>query len=143
MSLVSTWVQATDGRMYKDPTIRGTFEGRDYFICFDDDDPPELVLATGERPTHTGKHLERAKQILSSLGLQYSGIKRQRISIRMFSGKGSDHGTKEWQEATSFFFQLESPIPVPTAGNYDDVRDSSTNLGECVFHKFQPRSSQK
>ena len=40
MSLVGTYVRATDGNLYEDPVLRG--DG--WFVCFDDDDPPELVL---------------------------------------------------------------------------------------------------
>jgi hypothetical protein len=117
----STWVKAVDGKFYKDPVLRGTFEGHDYFICFDDDDPPELVLATGERPTHTGKHLARAKCILESLQLKCSDIRRKSIAIRVFNGPGAGKRVKEWQEATGYFFTLSSPIPVPEPGCYSAV----------------------
>lgn len=40
MSLVSTYVRATDGYFYQDPVLSG--DG--WFVCFDDDDPPELVI---------------------------------------------------------------------------------------------------
>lgn len=40
MSLVSTFVQSTSGRWYKNPVIRGA----DFFVCWDDDDPIELVV---------------------------------------------------------------------------------------------------
>lgn len=40
MSLVSTYVQSTSGKWYKNPVIRG--DG--WFICWDDDEPIELVV---------------------------------------------------------------------------------------------------
>lgn len=40
MSLTSTFVKCNDGNYYRDPTWRGN----DFFICFDDDDPPEIVI---------------------------------------------------------------------------------------------------
>ena len=40
MSLVSTYVRAVDGKLYRNPTVVG--DG--WFVCFDDDDPVELVV---------------------------------------------------------------------------------------------------
>lgn len=40
MSLVSTYVRAVDGQLYRNPIIYG--DG--WFVCFDDDDPMELVV---------------------------------------------------------------------------------------------------
>src|SRR3954471_8161053 len=42
MSLGSTWVLGDDGLYYQNP-VMGEFEN--WYICFDDDDPPELVIA--------------------------------------------------------------------------------------------------
>ena len=49
MSQVSVHVRAKDGKWYEDPVLFGrrnnTKKGRVlWFICFDDNDPPELVL---------------------------------------------------------------------------------------------------
>lgn len=42
MSLVSSYVQAQSGEWYQDP--RATNDARTWFICWDDDDPIELVV---------------------------------------------------------------------------------------------------
>lgn len=42
MSLVSTYVRLSDGKWYHNPVLKmPSFDGS--FICFDDEDPPELV----------------------------------------------------------------------------------------------------
>ena len=43
MSLVATYVRAVDGQLYRDPIIYG--DG--WFLCFDDEDPLELVVFKG------------------------------------------------------------------------------------------------
>ncbi|MBL4656243.1 MAG: hypothetical protein JKY33_10525 [Bacteroidia bacterium] len=42
MSLCSTYVQSQEGNWYKNPIIWG--EDASYFVCWDDDDPIELVI---------------------------------------------------------------------------------------------------
>lgn len=68
MSLVPTYVKADDGFFYKDPIVRGQHSGRHYFICFDDDDPPELVIQRlaidGQKPA-----VLAAYDLLTDLGL--------------------------------------------------------------------------
>jgi hypothetical protein len=41
MSLVSTYVRAADGDLYRNPVLADETNG--WYLCFDDDDPPELV----------------------------------------------------------------------------------------------------
>jgi hypothetical protein len=43
MSLVSTYVQSQEGNWYKNPVVKG--DG--WFICWDDDEPIELVVKKG------------------------------------------------------------------------------------------------
>lgn len=40
MSLVSSWVESREGRWYRNPIVRAD----DWFICWDDDEPIELVV---------------------------------------------------------------------------------------------------
>ena len=46
MSLVSTYVEADDGHWYKDPTLLTS----DWFVCYDDDEPIEVVIKEGGPP---------------------------------------------------------------------------------------------
>jgi hypothetical protein len=43
MSIVSAYVQSKEGNWYQDPVVRGP----GWFICWDDDEPIELVIADG------------------------------------------------------------------------------------------------
>jgi hypothetical protein len=112
MSKVPTYVQAIDGKFYQEPTIIG--EG--WFICFDDDDPPELVI---EQPIK-----KAAVEILKSTGIHYTALQKHSKSQREFDGK-----TKK---AISYFFHLHSRIPVPQ--KFDKAIDRPS--GDCVFYEF-------
>lgn len=123
MSLCSTWVLARDGNFYQDPVLRGD----DWFLCFDDDDPPELVIkCEKEQPLKT---LQRAKEILKAhlFGVRYEFLsKRPRWSHRMFP---------EFHHAGAIFIKILDPIPVPQ--EYEAVLDDiNKDLHEKVYYDF-------
>ena len=61
MSLVSTYVKMPNKMWYQNPIIYD--KTLDWFICFDDDDPPELVLKS---PKQISK-IERVEYIKNTL----------------------------------------------------------------------------
>lgn len=103
MSKVPTLVLATDGYFYEDPVFRGELNGSRCFICFDDEDPPEIVIETRGRNIRPSD----AASILSDLGFKHRALsKNPSLSERCFSGK--------FHKAAAFDFEIHSPIPVPT-----------------------------
>lgn len=98
MSLVPAWVEAADGKFYANPVIQGP----GWFVCFDDEDPPELVI--------TPKNAFPPARALEKSGLKFSHLRAGHGgSYRQFST-----GCKM---AWSYFFKLEAPIPVPEVHN--------------------------
>lgn len=96
MSLVSTWVEATDGMFYQNPVICG--DG--WYVCFDDDDPPELVVKKSVKRTPL--------EILRDAGIPWKSVRPRGFGgKRMFNGK--------FKEAKACFFELSGPIPIPQA----------------------------
>jgi len=92
MSLVATYVKADDGFFYNCPILSG--EG--WFICFDDDEPPELVIAKDSEV--------KFENVFKKLGIDYNKIKERKMGgERFFDG--------EFKEALSYFFKLRKPIP--------------------------------
>jgi len=89
---------ADDGKFYKDPTIRGEFFGRKWFICFDDDDPPELVAEEGL------KHCAAA--ILASVGIVASHGAMGYRSLRCFDGD-----LQNFLPAVRCFLRIKNRIP--------------------------------
>lgn len=130
MSLVPTWVLAHDGMYYKNPVLRsnaeiwnsphgGPVEREKWFICFDDDDPPEIVIAfdhfQGDVPFRYSRRgiADRAVAILKALNIRHTlNFRRPRISGRCF---GKD---LRFANAGAFFFTIKSPLPVPARNLY-------------------------
>lgn len=70
MSISAPWIRADDGLYYKDPTFRGTFEGRRWFVCFDDFDDDELVVEALPSADAAGDFLPYVKRLLKHLGIE-------------------------------------------------------------------------
>ena len=94
MSLVSTYVRATDGLLYKEPVL----SGKGWIICFDDDDPPELVI--------TEKSKLNPISLLKSIDLKYSKLRKTGNSrtMRCFGNLNN------FEYAKSYYFDLNSRI---------------------------------
>ena len=70
MSLVSTYVQSQDDKWYKNPVIYRN----DWFICWDDDDPIELVIRmTGSRVWDVLEELRASKWTLKVISRGHAG----------------------------------------------------------------------
>jgi hypothetical protein len=112
MSLVHTYVRAVDGQLYRDPVLRGD----DWFICFDDDDPPEIVVAGSDRE----ECAVRAHRLVASIGR----------NVRLHSSRSSRSFAGKFRQACAFWFDLTAPIPVPEGMN----PVTKTDLGSCVIY---------
>lgn len=105
MSLVSTYVRADDGKMYRDPVL----EGEGWFVCFDDDDPVELAVADEA-------NLPEPTVFLKDLGItvRHGTLgKGVRNGSRMFGGK--------FKSAKAWFFDISKPIPAKLITRHDGV----------------------
>jgi len=102
MSLVSTYVRADDGKMYKNPVL----EGDGWFICFDDDDPVELVVAD-----ESG--IQEPMSFLKSIGINRPKMmgKGQRCGSRVFKG--------QFKPAKCWFFEITENIPATAITRHD------------------------
>lgn len=114
MSLVPTYVKATDDYFYKNPIL----QGNGWFICFDDDEPPELVIAD-ESPVTPEYAFELAN-------IKYSHLRKGTKAERVF-GKGW-----KFKPTQSYFFRLKSKLN-PQRITEHDGRVKTINV-ECVFY---------
>lgn len=122
MSLVSTYVRAVDGKLYRNPVFRG----ENWFIVFDDDDPPELVF---EPKGGIELVRYRATIILNDRGIKYKLMGEPCSSgLRCFSSIG------DMRKAYRVFFELLSRIPVPQ--EHDGAIDSEKEVIQGVFYDF-------
>jgi hypothetical protein len=100
MSLCATYVCADDGKFYKNPTYRDP-SGK-WFVCFDDDDPPELVVSRD----HTGEHQSILVDLLGEDG--FKKMRKGRGGQRCFDETG------QFRPARAYFFHLLKRPPPPT-----------------------------
>lgn len=104
MSMVGTYVLADNDKWYADPTIR---QGQDWFICFDDDDPIELVIADDYN-------------VKPDRVLKYAGIdgkvtsRRGHHSMRIFDPAGF-----AFKDATAYWIRINKPIPADKIAEHD------------------------
>lgn len=107
MSLVPSYVYCNDGKFYQDLAYRS--KTRDWFICFDDDDPIELVVReTCPKSPH---------EILAEVGIHYVAIGRPSRGDRVFG--------KNWRfhPAKGYFLKVRpGPFPAPRPWDtYDKI----------------------
>jgi hypothetical protein len=106
-------VRAVDGKLYRDPVLRG--DG--WFLCFDDDDPPELVVKKGQKPPGF---------------IFFKRTHRGNSGGRCFTGDIAGG----FEQANSYFGRLVGRIPVPK--EHDGiVKDGET--GQGVIYDPPPR----
>lgn len=131
MSLGPTYVYADDDNFYKDASIVGT----DFFICFDEDEPPELVMKKKGRERDT--LIRKAKEILEELKITAT-IKEEAIagyeSHRYFGNVSNVH------RAFSLFLNITEPIPRASITEHEGLY---TGIGEGTFECFGKTSPEK
>lgn len=144
MSLVPTYALDRNGQWWRDPVLSGWFLGKsEWFICFDDDDPIEMVItqdkAVDNESTDTDTWVSNEEkwlmfeklcaQILEKLGIEYAVLERTHACGRCY---GPNHIVK-----FSFAFwimNMATPLPVQwiTGGKKVTERE----MGEGVYYDF-------
>jgi len=120
MSLVASYIKCDDGKWYKELVYRSA-DG-DWFLCFDDDDPPELVIKLSCK--------KKISEICREIGFP-SSVSFQMVrghSQRMFDGK--------FHEASSLFLVTERssyPKPVEGRDSFEAAYDKMPNC-QGAFH---------
>lgn len=117
MSLTDTFVYCTNEKFLG--TKYNTINFPNGFVCFDDDDPPEAVIAIGPG-TET---IEDAKayltEMLTKLKVPFTG----KIRYHHRSGRCFGENITRTKEAYSFWVNINGPIPVevyPENVQYED-----------------------
>lgn len=107
MSIVSTYVYIGGGKFLENPVIQFD-EG---FICFDDEEPPEIVIKKSHAPTRVAAKF-LAKVLLIRARIPYSGLRVPSVGgFRCFcKGIGMEPLLAAW----SLFFRLSGPVPSKT-----------------------------
>lgn len=120
MSLVSTYVRADDGKLYRNPTLRG----QGWFICFDDDDPVEIVLQL-KKGEGKKQAAIRAKEILKELGIRPIDWCESGGGMRIFKGN--------FRNAYAWFFEINQRIPAKAISKHDGIVDRESIYQGVIY----------
>lgn len=127
MSLVSTYVVMADGKYYQNPVIYD--ETGDWFICFDDEEPPEFVIRTN---VISSSRKDREKEILERLeeiGISAEIIQSDPSGQRNFS---LDSKMSFYAPAIRAFLKLNNRIPLSRIKVKADSISDKLKIMECV-----------
>lgn len=130
MSVISVWVKSTDGLLYRDPVLRG-ISPYDWFLCFDEDEPPELVLSIHGRKVGNSEAFDDASNLLDRLGIKATITAGPFRCTRCFSG---DAQAGPYLAAAAFYMSIMEPIPRSLlAQKRGSVQPAG---GDCVVYAF-------
>lgn len=117
--MVPNLVLADNGLFYKNPIIAG--DG--WFICWDDDDPDELVVANDCKLTPT--------EIFEQTGLDAKVTRKAGRSGRLFDD------TFNFKPSQAYWITIHSPIPANKITRHDGTIPQGEQFTmECVFDDF-------
>ena len=106
MSLTYTWVLADNGWWYREPTLADVTNR--WFICFDDDDPPEFIVKQPDLPKGSRKQqaMEYVQVLLESLHIPGASVQgwNEGGGRRCFPGN-------QFYPAIAVWLRLTEPIP--------------------------------
>lgn len=121
MSLVSSYVYADEGKWYQNPTLGVVGK---WFLCFDDDDPDELVI------------FERTKfmapeEVIRDNHLPFIKPRKACRATRcVVGGKGT-------ADAQSWWVKMTAPIPAKLIISYDSIIEGDIKKqGQGVYHGY-------
>jgi hypothetical protein len=104
MSLVGVLVLCDDGNLYEDPV----FYGDDWFLCFDDDDDPEIVIERKGRSNQACLHC--VGEILKETGISADlSSSLARTAIRCFPPYEGYRSRNA--DAVAYWLDINRPIP--------------------------------
>ncbi|MDX1701712.1 MAG: hypothetical protein R3250_13885 [Melioribacteraceae bacterium] len=110
MSLVSTYVVMANGACYKNPTLFD--ESGDWFICFDDEEPPEIVIRQAVISHSRKSRVRQISEKLEELGISAKITDSRVCGHRNFGHATNDPKKTEFEPAVAAFLKLKKRIPL-------------------------------
>ena len=131
MSLVSSFVVMNDGKFYQNPIIYD--ETGDWFLCFDDDDPPEFVIRNAVISSSRKNREKEILEILEKVGIS-AKITESRVCGQRNFGCTSTDPKKHmfFESAISAFLIIEKRIPIDKIKIKADSVKSKLKVIDCV-----------
>lgn len=130
MSKVNVFVECVDGKFYSHPIIGG----EDWFLCFDDEDPPEGVVRRmkNSTPAITRSYLYDR---LVEAGVKFK-IVRQTAGQGAFDGYSRMYPPDwtKWFPSRAYEISVLAPIPVPLL--HSGVVEGSLVTQDCTLYAW-------
>ena len=126
MSLVPTFVKMADEKWYQNPVLYDK-EG-DWFLCFDDDSPPELVMM---QLTQLSVIVRKTilKQQLEKIGVEVSDMVHSTCGRRCFPPTWD-----KFKQAINAFIKIEKAIDFSNLEiAYDNVYNERPEVQGCFY----------
>jgi len=127
MSLGYIYVKCDDGKYYRG----GTLGTADWYICFDEDEDPELVIKKSKFESGL-----TPDAVIKLIGLDGKVISKKREFLGRCFGK--DIGQCPLEEAISVYLRINSPPPAKWIRDYDKVCPKFPD-GEGTIWTFERR----
>jgi len=129
MSLVATWCYCSDGCWYEEPVWKGLDQNglNIWFLCLDDDDPPEMVIRTDRAAIGTRAELNAMRPKLP--WLRY---------ISQVSPAGHRYFGGSFHKAVSCWTEFIQVPPPPE--KYDSKSETRPSYMGCYYDLRKKRS---
>ncbi len=124
MSIGPTLVRADDDNFY----INAEIEGEDFFLCFDEDDPAELVIKKNERPKDD--LLKRVDEVIAELNIKATILKENtKEGIESHRCFGPED---KMYPAFAVFLDITKPLPHTIITKHDGIyKGKGSGTFEC------------
>ncbi len=124
MSKYPTYVMADDKEFYKNPTIRG----HDFFICFDEDEDPELVIMKNGRDPE--QMADRAGEIIENLDIKAKFLGKPQLWTQRCFGDNFN-----FRDAFSTFIRITATFSADIISKHEGLYDGKS-VGGGTFEYF-------
>jgi len=132
MSLVSDYVIMTDGNWYKNATIYD--ESHNWFLCFDDEDPPEIVIYNPDEISSNKQKIIRVREVLKKANI-YAKISQVHTTGNRLYPPDWEKG--KFRPSISAFLTIRRRIDISKLLIINDgVFESRVPPHDCVFYDF-------
>ena len=129
MSLVPTFVKMANEKWYKNPTLFD--ETYEWFICFDDDDPPEIVIAKLDRQLSKAIRWDLIEKTLFKFDIVARILSHHECGQRIFPPNHDN-----FQPAVNAYLSIHQPIDLKNLKiKHDGVFDQMPSE-EGVYFDF-------
>lgn len=130
MSLVSTYVVMDDGLFYKNPVIFD--DTNNWYICFDDEDPPEFVIRKNVINLSSKKGaIEKINRFLEEKEIPAKAISISVIAQRDFSIRSKK---SNFIDSIGVYLSFSKRIPISNFKHLEDGVDFDSGNSQCVVY---------